>query len=564
MPRMFSGRIAWIIGTLIVCTLALLGWSILRSERQVQDLGTVTLQRVMDEQLARLTLQLTGVEQSLEQEAFHLEAVGNMDSAAMVQRWRPVLLAQPAITTIGLANESGDERSLRLVGTQFTLITTSRGSERRAPQASSWSFNDRNAASTKAYPAMDPREEPWFSQALEDRHGDPVWSSSPEVDSIGGSLHVSMLLRSEANDKPYRVLRFSLRPDALMHGSIDRSRDYAAIQLSPTGVPFIPLDSTAQGLLWRQALDIWDERKEKFPFTFSRGDNTYVAQVLPCTLQGTEVMIAALVDLGSLEHWTGQQRVRLYLCIGLLVLLGITLLVAYVLNRRTSEQARRQERRSRNRDRELAKAIGEREILDREVHHRVKNNLQVVSSLLNLQAGRITDDASRTEFLRGKRRIDSMALVHHKLYALKNLRSIDLKPFLDDLAKAMQVLYEPDSRSVSHSVETGGVRADADTAIQIGMILCELLANCYQHAFPYATGGHIDISVRHIETDLYRLLVKDNGKGAEQSSRTHASPQLGLEIVEALAEQLDGGSRLSNGAGTAVEVLFRMRATVAE
>ncbi|HEX2616529.1 MAG TPA: sensor histidine kinase, partial [Flavobacteriales bacterium] len=219
---------------------------------------------------------------------------------------------------------------------------------------------------------------------------------------------------------------------------------------------------------------------------------------------------------------------------------------------------RKQARRSRTQERELAKALGEREILDREVHHRVKNNLQIVSSLLNLQAHRIPSGHAQNEFLRGKRRIDEMALVHQKLYGQKDLRAIDLAPFLDELTKATAVLFEPDSRRVSHSVDTQGVRADADTAIQLGMIMCELLSNCYQHAFPYATGGHIEIIVRPAGPERFRFTVKDNGKGISKD-RLPRDEQLGLEIVEALADQLDGSVSIGAGPGTAVDVLFRMQ-----
>lgn len=95
------------------------------------------------------------------------------------------------------------------------------------------------------------------------------------------------------------------------------------------------------------------------------------------------------------------------------------------------------------------------------------------------------------EFMRGKRRIDSMALVHHKLYRQQDLSAVDAGIFMDDLAKAVAAMYAPDSRDVSHSVDTNGVLCDADTSIQLGTILCELLANCHQHAFPYATGAYI-------------------------------------------------------------------------
>lgn len=221
----------------------------------------------------------------------------------------------------------------------------------------------------------------------------------------------------------------------------------------------------------------------------------------------------------------------------------------------------KQQRRSETQKKRLAKAIGEREVLNREVHHRVKNNLQVVSSLLNLQAMRLEDGAIKDEFVRGKQRIDSMALVHHKLYALQDLRGIDLQKFFTELVASLQNTYRPDNGTISHEVDASGIKADPDTAIELGIILAELVSNCFKHAFPYSTGGHIEISVRRVQDDLYRLLVKDNGIGMEQGPRTGVnSVQLGLEIVEALAEQLDGSAHLRSApTGVTFEVLFRMQ-----
>ncbi|MCB0818820.1 MAG: sensor histidine kinase, partial [Flavobacteriales bacterium] len=193
----------------------------------------------------------------------------------------------------------------------------------------------------------------------------------------------------------------------------------------------------------------------------------------------------------------------------LLVLLAISGIWAFLRKRRDARVRRFQQLRSQNQERKLAKALGEREVLDREVHHRVKNNLQVVSSLLNLQAMRLAEGKVKEEFMRGKRRIDSMALVHHKLYALQDLRGIDLDLFFRELMDALLKDLDPTNGSVSHEVRTGGVQADADTAIQLGIILSELFINCHQHAFPHGSGGHVEVQLDLVEDRLYRLVVRD-------------------------------------------------------
>jgi two-component sensor histidine kinase len=356
----------------------------------------------------------------------------------------------------------------------------------------------------------------------------------------------------------------------MMKGLATATRTYSAMPFSATGEPYVPLDTSLMGRAWEAALRTWNaERRTHAPFTFADGDGHYMGQILPYGSKGAALAMGTLIELGPFERWTAGERNVLLTGGFLLVFLAILLLWALIRARQREARVRRQEKHSRTQERKLAKALGEREILDREVHHRVKNNLQVVSSLLNLQMQRITDGNARNEFARGKRRIDSMALVHHKLYRQYDLRAIDLKAFLSDLAEAVSAMYEPDSRAVSHSVDTLGIRGDADTSIVLGMVLCELLSNCYQHAFPYATGGHIEIILRRMEGDLYRLTVKDNGRGIDVTATR--DEQLGLEIVEALAEQLDGSMSARNlsagpdapaeaGAeGTSVDVLFRMQ-----
>jgi two-component sensor histidine kinase len=265
--------------------------------------------------------------------------------------------------------------------------------------------------------------------------------------------------------------------------------------------------------------------------------------------------------MDAISLWTGPER-RMALVFGLfLAILSGLLLITWRVRAVVRKRMRKQQRTNRNLQRKLAKAIGERDVLNREVHHRVKNNLQVVSSLLNLQAQRITDGAARAEFIRGKRRIDAMALVHHKLYGMPDLRSIRLQDLFQQLADAVAGLHEPASRSVSHAVDTGGIASDPDTAIELGIILCELLDNCHQHAFPFATGGHIDVEVRALGGDLFRLEVRDNGKGLGENDLKDPS-KLGLEIVDALAGQLDGTFTTrprGNAPGTVFEVRFHKR-----
>ncbi|MEO7080290.1 MAG: sensor histidine kinase, partial [Flavobacteriales bacterium] len=403
-------------------------------------------------------------------------------------------------------------------------------------------------------PQSDPRRSNWFSRALENRQDEPVWSESetPEDTKL---LHLSVLIRGRMENEKFRVLRFNIDADAMLANLTQWTSDVSTILLDSKWRPLTYIDTSEIGLAWRTALRDRQADHSTETFRSSAGDHQWVGRIVPMEINGTSFYTGVLIGSEGIERWNSEGRLGLWAVLGLLLLLCLMLALIFVQSRGAERRVQRQQRRSSLQARHLAQAIGEREVLDREVHHRVKNNLQVVSSLLNLQAQRVPGEEARGEFMRGKRRIDSMALVHHKLYRQQDLSAVDLGIFLDDLAKAVSAMFDPDSRTVSHSVDASGIHCDADTSIQLGMILCELLANCHQHAFPYGTGGHISITVREVGDGSFVLQVKDNGKGFDPSSvlNTH----LGLEVVEALADQLDGSLRITSDGGTVVEVTFR-------
>jgi two-component sensor histidine kinase len=288
-------------------------------------------------------------------------------------------------------------------------------------------------------------------------------------------------------------------------------------------------------------------------------DRTVHAQIKEHALNGSLLYTLLIIDTGFADTWVTDERVALIAAALVLVVVGILMIWLAVVGNERTERAKLTARKLRTTERKLAKASGERDVLNREVHHRVKNNLQVVSSLLNLQASRLENGPVREEFLRGKRRIDTIALVHHKMYDLKDLRNVDLQQFFNQLITSLAVMHLPNSRTVSHELKAGGIKADQDTAIELGIILCELVTNTYQHAFPYATGGHVDILVQPVESDLHRLIVKDNGRGLP-ANYNNGEGKLGLEIVDALAEQLNGSFHVrTEGGGVTFEVLFRMK-----
>ncbi len=474
-------------------------------------------------------------------------------------RWLPLMESDWSLTSIGLANEAGEQQELGRANDKWRYSTTIGGEAQAPPLVTEWPARGTIAAAHVSIGehGNDPRRSLWFGQALEDHAAGATWSTTPAPDSTD-ELHASILIRSNLPNRPYRVIRFTLSPELLVRSFAEGSTTHSALYLGGEGHPWHLPDSGDMSRALSVAHAKWLIGRGETPFSFEVDGKEMMAQLVPLALTGTRIYTGTVVDMALLQSWTHGERKALWAAALLLALLGSLLISSFLRGQRRERKVERQEKQSITQERKLAKVIGEREILDREVHHRVKNNLQVVSSLLNLQAERVADAGTRHEFTRGKRRIDSMALVHHKLYAQTDLRAIDLRLFMDQLTNAMRAMHEPKSRTVSHAVDTDGITANADTTIQLGIILCELLANCYLHAFPYVTGGHVDIILRKDEGDLYRLTVKDNGKGATRDPEKQAS-ELGLELVEGLAEQIDGRMEITTDGGTRVDIFFRMQ-----
>ncbi|HNI04230.1 MAG TPA: sensor histidine kinase [Flavobacteriales bacterium] len=538
---------------------ALIGWGIVSSTKRVNDLGEAALNRLIGDQRERMGLALQHIEQDLREEAAFVAAHDSLSDAILRIRWTPMLQSNWVLTAVALANEAGEEQWVERIGDNWRSGSTIDAQANAQPVIMEWPMTGSpdSARIHIGEPGPDPRRALWFGQALGEHTSGATWStgSGPDGSMV---LFASMIIRSNQEDRPYRVIRFTISPEVLVRSITESSQLYGMFHLDPEGRPWKLPDDQRSAVPISRAVDQWSKTLTESPFSFQLGDQRYMAAVQPNTINGIRLYTGGVVEMDPIRARSRGERIVLWSASVLLVVLGGLLAGAYRRGRQREQRAERRERQSITQERRLAKVISERETLDREVHHRVKNNLQVVSSLLHLQAERVADPGTRNEFTRGKRRIDSMALVHHKLYAQTDLRAIDLRLFMDQIANAVRAMHEPTSRGVSHAVDTGGITANADTAIQLGMILCELLSNAFLHAFPYITGGHIDIEVREAEDGMYRMTVRDNGKGIERQGQDNGA-ELGLELAEGLAEQIDGRLEITVNAGTRVDVYFRMQ-----
>lgn len=204
---------------------------------------------------------------------------------------------------------------------------------------------------------------------------------------------------------------------------------------------------------------------------------------------------------------------------------------------------------------QIKTSLKEKEVLLKEIHHRVKNNLQIISSLLNLQVNYINDKHSSEIFKETKNRIKTMALVHEKLYQSEDLASIDLADYMKTLVHELFHSYEAKSGTITLNVNVGNIPIDIDKAIPCGLIINELTSNSLKYAFPDGKKGKISINLR-LNNNKYILIVRDNGVGFPENLDFRKTESLGLQLVYSLAQQLNGSINLNRNSGTTFKIMF--------
>jgi PAS domain S-box-containing protein len=201
-------------------------------------------------------------------------------------------------------------------------------------------------------------------------------------------------------------------------------------------------------------------------------------------------------------------------------------------------------------------SLAEKEVLLKEVHHRVKNNLQIISSLLELQSDYLRDEQSRIFIRESQNRIRSMALIHEKLYQSESLAFVDFRDYIEDLANYLFSVSVTDPDLICLNVDVGEVLLSVDEAIPCGLIINELISNSLKHAFPDDRGGEITVKCRIGEDGRITLMVADNGIGVPPGLDVENTETLGLQLVTMLVKQLRGRIELSGDHGTLWEIAF--------
>ncbi|MFU8767992.1 MAG: sensor histidine kinase, partial [Candidatus Methanoperedens sp.] len=205
----------------------------------------------------------------------------------------------------------------------------------------------------------------------------------------------------------------------------------------------------------------------------------------------------------------------------------------------------------------IKESLKEKEVLLKEVHHRVKNNMQIISSLLRLQSGYLTDRKNIEIFKECQNRILSMSLVHEKLYNSGDFTKIDIKDYVVDLTTGLLHSGKSNGGNIVLDIVVDDVLLGVNAAIPFGLILSELVTNCIKHAFPNGRKGEIRIYLHETDDGKIELIVRDNGVGIPEGIDFRKTKSLGLYLVTILAEeQLKGKIHLTRNGGTEFNIKF--------
>ncbi len=217
-------------------------------------------------------------------------------------------------------------------------------------------------------------------------------------------------------------------------------------------------------------------------------------------------------------------------------------------------------------EKKIEASLKEKEIMLKEIHHRVKNNLQIVSSLLNLQSAYITDKEAKEYFNESQNRIKSMALIHEKLYGTQNFTNLNFGVYVKELTSNLFSSYNNQTKYVKLELALEDVNLDLDLAIILGLIINELVSNSLKHAFPVPPPANrkwkIKVGLSSFTSTVLKLSISDNGVGIPNEVDINNTNSLGMQLVNAFVDQLKGTLEINTENETEFIIYFPLKSTI--
>ncbi|MCB0763337.1 MAG: sensor histidine kinase, partial [Flavobacteriales bacterium] len=373
------------VAVLITCAMGFLSvhaWNM--GQRRV-DAADAELERVQQMLRMRLDGLVHELVEDLLAEAEAVQEVDSLRPSELVLRWRPLLMSHWPIMAVRLGDEQGNEVAFERTAQDFRMMLTSEGSKHGPVIMAQVPTDPTHGALDGLWisdEVNDPREQGWFSKALEEARNEPAWGLEFASDTGRTVLQLSTLIRSRRPELPYRIMAIDV--DVSRSGWLETKasplRQYGLLLLDGSGhVLEFPHGSNTFGssAVLEEVTSAWVQERARWPFSVEQGSREYRAFVAPYILNGLTLHAGVVLDMDALTGGARTETMLVVVMILLLLLLAFLLGWLWLRKRQDDERVRRQVRRSRTQERKLAKALGEREVLNREVHHRVKNNLQI-------------------------------------------------------------------------------------------------------------------------------------------------------------------------------------------
>ncbi len=204
----------------------------------------------------------------------------------------------------------------------------------------------------------------------------------------------------------------------------------------------------------------------------------------------------------------------------------------------------------------IKQSLKEKNTLIKEVHHRVKNNLQIISSLLNLQSNYFNDDRLKSLFKESQNRIKTLALVHEKLYKSDNVEYVNLVDYITSIVDLLSYSYDKEFVDVNYQFDHENLeKFSIEKAIPCGLIINEIISNAFKYAFQKKLSGKLEVSITK-KDNVFIMVISDNGIGLPDNIDVYNSKTLGLELIHSLIEQLDGSIKISSANGARYDITF--------
>ncbi|MFN6039483.1 MAG: histidine kinase dimerization/phosphoacceptor domain -containing protein [Bacteroidota bacterium] len=237
---------------------------------------------------------------------------------------------------------------------------------------------------------------------------------------------------------------------------------------------------------------------------------------------------------------------------------ALVFIIIWYRGRLLKKQKTKLEKLVSQRTKDLNIALGDKDILLKELHHRVKNNLQIITGLLELQKEKMSDTKAIEALNEGQIRLSSIALIHQNFYSGNNLESISFKTFLTDLLVAVKQLFENEERNIQCFIQSEEISIDISIAIPLGLIVNELLTNSYKYLPKNQPDKNIEIHLNALGNGIYKFIYKDNGLGLPSNINFENSETLGLRLINGLAEQINGSVSYKYQNGSVFIIQFKM------